>query len=221
MHPSHFQVSLRSPSSSSSSSFPPKRFDSKSLPQKISAFSKHSLPKKNVVFLWQVIRGGELDIKVRITDPQGRVVLDEFHSENSENNEGEHEFFPEEKGDYEICFDNHMSTFSSKVVEFYLLTGHEDTGSEVEVHKPVPAALVNLFPTENSIDKVWISMTELRNHFVYFIGREARLRQTIDDTSLRLVYLTFLEAFALLGVSFAQIFFLKRFFEPRRSVTRP
>jgi len=74
---------------------------------------------EEVTFEFVVTRGGLLDVNFRIQSPNGKMLHDQLH------------FFPEgeefvktlridELGSYSFCFDNQMSRWTAKVVQFEL-----------------------------------------------------------------------------------------------------
>jgi len=178
-------------------------------------FSQHLPADIDIVFLWHVVRGGDLDIRVRMSDPSGKVIFEELHSD--EEDSGEHEFTPDEVGDYEICFDNRMSTWTPKVIAFSLLT-ELDNEEEVPVHKAIPAGLADIYPTETSLNTLDTRMKDLHNHFRHLKTLEAQSRKTIENTNSRVMWISIGESLVLLGMSIGQIFYLRRFFETRRPV---
>lgn len=61
----------------------------------------------------QVQSGGSFDVDYEVTGPQGRVVLDGFKER-----QGDFVFTAYEVGEYKFCFNNEMSTFAEKFVDF-------------------------------------------------------------------------------------------------------
>lgn len=59
-------------------------------------------------------------------------------------------------------------------------------------------------------------MELLLDHQEYIKSREARHRHVVEQTYTMIMRWTFLEALVLIGVSFAQVYYLKRFFETKR-----
>ena len=82
--------------------------------QKITASSK-------VAFEYRVTRGGLLDINIKVTAPSGRVLHQELHFFRGAD-EGVTKFDAEEDGVYSFCFDNEMSRWTAKVVDFDVIS---------------------------------------------------------------------------------------------------
>jgi len=179
-------------------------------PGESECFFEHLEANHSTTFIYSVYRGGELDIKVELYNPKSDLLFEEFHSEDSEDG-GIHEFQPEETGDYEICFDNEMSTFTSKFIYFELTKEHP-TNEEEEIHvgKKVPVSTVDLDPVETSMYKIEEQMEELVRHFHYLKGREIQHRELMETTSERLAWVTIIETILLLGMSLFQIIIIHR-----------
>lgn len=61
----------------------------------------------------QVQSGGSFDIDYVVTGPGNKVILD-----GSKERQGDFVFTAQQIGDYEFCFNNEMSTFAEKFVDF-------------------------------------------------------------------------------------------------------
>ena len=57
--------------------------------------------------------GGSFDLDYEVTGPGGKVVLD-----GEKERQGDFVFTGKEVGEYKFCFNNEMSTFAEKVVDF-------------------------------------------------------------------------------------------------------
>lgn len=57
--------------------------------------------------------GGSFDINYDVTGPGNKVILD-----GEKERQGDFVFTANEVGDYKFCFDNEMSTYSEKFVDF-------------------------------------------------------------------------------------------------------
>jgi len=176
-------------------------------PGETECFFEHLEANHTTTFYYSVYRGGELDIQVQLYNPQNELLFEEFHSEDLEDG-GIHEFQPQETGDYEICFDNQMSTFTTKNIFFSLIKEQEN--EEIHVGRKVPASTTDLDPVETSMYKIEQQMEDLMRHFHYLKGREIQHRELMEQTSERLVWVTIAETILLLGMSLCQIIFIHR-----------
>lgn len=65
------------------------------------------------VLLKQVQSGGSFDVDYTVTAPGGKIVLD-----GTKERQGDHVFTAQSNGEYSFCFNNEMSTFAEKMVDF-------------------------------------------------------------------------------------------------------
>lgn len=61
----------------------------------------------------QVQSGGSFDLDYSVLAPNGRTVM-----EATKERQGDFVFTAKDTGEYRFCFDNDMSTFSEKTVDF-------------------------------------------------------------------------------------------------------
>lgn len=66
-----------------------------------------------MVTMYQVQSGGSFDVDYTVTGPGGKVILD-----GEKDRQGDFVFTAKEQGEYEFCFNNEMSTFAEKYVDF-------------------------------------------------------------------------------------------------------
>lgn len=61
----------------------------------------------------QVQSGGSFDVDYSVTAPGGKIVLD-----GTKERQGDFVFTAQSVGEYTFCFNNEMSTFAEKMVDF-------------------------------------------------------------------------------------------------------
>lgn len=61
----------------------------------------------------QVQSGGSFDVDYTVTAPGGKIVLD-----GTKERQGDFVFTAQSVGEYTFCFNNEMSTFAEKMVDF-------------------------------------------------------------------------------------------------------
>jgi len=171
--------------------------------------------KAHTVF-FEVVRGGQRDIRVQVTSPSQQVVFEELHTE-SEGQLGLHELEPEEGGYYELCFDNRMSTWSSKVIQFSIYREDPDSiDEEVPVHKKKPILSDDVNDVMEAFDNLNMGLSSLMRHFKIWRTREAQHREVVANTDQRMMLISVGELLILLGVSLGQIFVIRRAFDIRK-----
>ena len=71
----------------------------------------------NVCCLFQVIRGGNFDVDLRLFSPSGKIMYDEQRKQYDSIS-----FYVEETGEHYFCFSNEFSSFTHKTVYFDLIS---------------------------------------------------------------------------------------------------
>merc|ERR1711879_839473 len=117
-------------------------------------------------------------------------------------------------GVYTICFDNTMSRFTAKVLQFNYLI-HDKWGlPEADDDDQDPSELLQ--PMEKSARRISEELEVLSVHQQYMRNREMRHIWTQRSANVRIFWLSVLESIALLTISFAQVYYIKRFFKQNR-----
>jgi hypothetical protein len=68
----------------------------------------------------QVQSGGSFDVDYSVTGPTDKVILD-----GTKERQGDFVFTANEVGEYRFCFNNEMSTFAEKMVDFEIAVRHK------------------------------------------------------------------------------------------------
>jgi len=69
-------------------------------------------------FCYQVQSGGSFDVDYTVVGPNEKVILD-----GSKERQGDFVFTANDAGEYRFCFNNEMSTFAEKMVDFEIAVG--------------------------------------------------------------------------------------------------
>ncbi|XP_014674061.1 PREDICTED: transmembrane emp24 domain-containing protein 2-like [Priapulus caudatus] len=155
---------------------------------------------------FEVAEGGFLDIDVKITGPDGKVI---YTGERESN--GKYTFAAHIDGTYVYCFSNVMSTVTPKIVMFSMdvdekkISSGEDTG---EQHKKL----------EDMVNQLSSSLVGVKHEQEYMEIRDRIHRSINENTNSRVVLWSFFEALVLVTMTVGQVYYLKRFFEVRRVV---
>ncbi|KJE95497.1 transmembrane emp24 domain-containing protein [Capsaspora owczarzaki ATCC 30864] len=169
-------------------------------------FHDHIERGSKLTVAFQVYEGGFLDIDIKITGPDGKIVYS-----GDRETDAKYTFGASETGRYTYCFGNKMSSLTPKILMF-----------TVDIHtpeKPKPAG------TEEHTDMLDSMVAQLHDHLTtvrrdqdYMEVREATHRGTNDSTNSRVLWWSFFEAIILVTMAVAQVFYLKRLFEVKRVV---
>lgn len=168
-------------------------------------FFEKAIASTKLGFTFEVIEGGFLDIDVSIFDPDGNMIHQEPKASS-----GKYTIEANRDGPYKYCFSNKMSTVTPKVVMFSV-----ETARQVQ-HKLSGAQ--DQEKLNDMIKELTNSMTSVKHELEYLSVRDRIHRNVNDSTNSRVIVWTWVEMLILLGVSWGQVVYLKRFFEVRRVI---
>jgi len=152
-----------------------------------------------------VTRGGLLDIDLRITAPNKEVIYSGLQFEGSQ-----YSFTASMSGLHEVCWNNEMSRWTAKVVQFDVTVGEEpDDESNYITHS-------SLNPMEDSISRLEHLLDNIQRDQFYLRVREQRHRDTAESTNGRVLYYSIFESFVLISISLGQVYYLRKVFETKR-----
>eukprot|EP00013_Stygamoeba_regulata_P021213 CAMPEP_0177657750 /NCGR_PEP_ID=MMETSP0447-20121125/16384_1 /TAXON_ID=0 /ORGANISM="Stygamoeba regulata, Strain BSH-02190019" /LENGTH=210 /DNA_ID=CAMNT_0019162191 /DNA_START=14 /DNA_END=646 /DNA_ORIENTATION=+ len=169
----------------------------------------------NTVIDYHVLRGGLLDIRFEVAleqqYPDVKLLIETLHFEDQHS--GRYEFVAPETGTYRICFDNRMSRFTAKVVEFSISVndGRWGTGGG-------HAKSEHFKNMDQQARQLSDAVDDFTRHQHYLRAREIKHRNMIEETNSRVVIWSIVESTVLFAVSLFQIYTLRRFFEIRKVV---
>ncbi|EAL60582.1 hypothetical protein DDB_G0293540 [Dictyostelium discoideum AX4] len=158
---------------------------------------------KTSLLLYQVIRGGLLDINVKLTDPKGNTIFERLHFDTQM--KGKQSFTAGESGAYKVCFNNEMSRFTAKVVTF-------TWASEEEGVKEV-AKGDSITPMDQSVQKIERVLQSVIHEQKKLRYREQANRDTSESTNARVVWWTIAEVIVLVVMGVGQIWYLRKWFD--------
>jgi hypothetical protein len=106
-----------------------------------------------------------------------------------------------------------MSRLTPKEVDVEISVSQANGAGDTELAKKE-----HLDPLEQQILQLSAAMSAVHNEQKYMKMREARHRATNDSTNSRVLWWSFFEAVMLIGASLFQVYYLRRFFEDKRSL---
>ncbi|EKE38494.1 hypothetical protein ENUP19_0054G0128 [Entamoeba nuttalli] len=150
-----------------------------------------------------VISGGNKDIAFTVTDPSGSNIYSIVYEEGKYNNY----IYVNTKtpGVYSFCFDNTMSLYTSKLVEFKLQLEQIQPATEQEVKS-----------IKTKLQQVSTYLNDAKNDQRRLRIRENRNRQTGDATNLRTTILFLIGCFVIMAMGCFQVWYIKRQFKRGR-----
>ncbi|EGG14955.1 emp24/gp25L/p24 family protein [Cavenderia fasciculata] len=161
---------------------------------------------KTSLILYQVIRGGLLDIDFRLFDPRGNTLVSRLHFDTTM--KGRQTFTAAESGAYKLCFNNEMSRFTPKVVTFTWTL--EDSDKDF-----VKSDTLN--PMEQSIHKIERTLQSISVEQKKLRYREQTNRDTSENTNGRVIWYSIIQVFVLISMGIGQIWYLRRWFDNKTS----
>ncbi|KAL0949883.1 hypothetical protein HGRIS_009916 [Hohenbuehelia grisea] len=159
----------------------------------------HKHDKMTVTY--QVAGGGHLDIDFWLADPTGTLL-----AKHVKQSTGSVSVTSEKDGRFEYCFSNQMSTIADKFVSF-------------NVHGVIYVSEDDVVaPIEREIRSLANGITAVKDEQEYIVVRERTHRNTAESTNSRVKWWSVLQAVMLFSVVAWQVYYLKSFFEVRRSI---
>ncbi|XXG99835.1 hypothetical protein Hte_006176 [Hypoxylon texense] len=184
------------------------------LTYKISANEKacfYAAPEKKgakVAFYFAVQSGGSFDINYEVTGPGDKVILD-----GEKERQGDFVFTANEVGEYKFCFDNDMSTYSEKFVDFEIAVEDEVRAQLPSKQGSTPEQTSAL---EESIYKVSGQLSTIARNQKYFRTRENRNFSTVRSTEGRIVNFSLIQCCMMVCMGALQVFVVRFFFQGAR-----
>lgn len=160
---------------------------------------------------YQVITGGNYDVDVELTSPNGPVLYKEVKKQYDS-----YTWTTDARGEYRFCFSNEFSTFTHKLVYFDFKVGDEE---------PIKSALGDrvtaLTQMETSANALHENLKVVVDYQTHHRLREAQGRAFAEDLSDRVQYWSLGQSIVILAVSIGQILVLRSFFTDKRPHLSP
>ncbi|KAJ5182978.1 hypothetical protein N7492_000594 [Penicillium capsulatum] len=161
-----------------------------------------------VAFYFAVQSGGSFDIDFTVTAPGGKIIQD-----GSKERQGDFVFTAQSTGEYSFCFDNDMSTFAEKMVDFEIAVENEQRHQLPSRQGASPEQTTSL---EESIYKLSSQVSTISRNQKYFRTRENRNFSTVRSTERRIFNFSVIEGLMMLSMAALQVFVVRFFFQGAR-----
>uniref|UniRef100_A0A6B2LJV4 GOLD domain-containing protein n=1 Tax=Arcella intermedia TaxID=1963864 RepID=A0A6B2LJV4_9EUKA len=162
----------------------------------------------NVGVMFTVTKGGRLDIDIRMIDPFGTVISGE-----KKQSQGRYSFTAAHAGSYAVCFNNEMSSFSTKIIDMDIEVTEPDSYEEIEA-----ATEEELIPLLEILTQLRDNVKNLLSDQKYLEMRDLAHIATNESTNNRVFWWGAFELIILFGSGLFQVFYLRRIFEKRSSI---
>ncbi|OXV08692.1 hypothetical protein Egran_03549 [Elaphomyces granulatus] len=164
-----------------------------------------------VAFYFAVQTGGSFDIDYTVVGPGDKPIVD-----GTKERQGDFVFTAQSVGEYRFCFDNDMSTFAEKMVNFEISVENEQRAQLPSKQGASPEQASAL---EESVYKVSAALSTILRNQKYFRTRENRNFSTVRSTEQRIFNFSVIESLMIIAMAGLQVFIVRFFFQGARKGT--
>ncbi|KAF2791096.1 hypothetical protein K505DRAFT_409445 [Melanomma pulvis-pyrius CBS 109.77] len=161
-----------------------------------------------VAFYFAVQSGGSFDVDYSVVGPTEKVILD-----GTKERQGDFVFTANDVGEYRFCFNNEMSTFAEKMVDFEIAVENENRAQLPSKQGSSPEQTTVL---EESIIKLSAQLSTISRNQKYFRTRENRNFSTVRSTERRIFNFSLMEGALMVTMAGLQVFIVRFFFQGAR-----
>ncbi|THC92271.1 hypothetical protein EYZ11_008253 [Aspergillus tanneri] len=164
-----------------------------------------------VAFYFAVQSGGSFDVDYSVVGPGDKVILD-----GTKERQGDFVFTAQSIGEYRFCFNNEMSTFAEKMVDFEIAIENEERAQLPSRQGASPEQASAL---EESIFKLSAQLSTISRNQKYFRTRENRNFSTVRSTERRIFNFSVIEGLMMVSMAGLQVFVVRFFFQGARKAS--
>ncbi|KAJ9639966.1 hypothetical protein H2201_006864 [Coniosporium apollinis] len=161
-----------------------------------------------VAFYFAVQSGGSFDVGFSVVGPNEKIIMD-----GTKERQGDFVFTANDVGEYRFCFDNEMSTFAEKMVDFEVAVENESRAQLPSKQGTSPEQTTVL---EESILKLSAQLSTINRNQKYFRTRENRNFSTVRSTERRIFNFSVIEGIMMVSMAGLQVFIVRFFFQGAR-----
>ncbi|KAF1945531.1 endosomal cargo receptor [Clathrospora elynae] len=162
-----------------------------------------------LAFYFAVQSGGSFDVDYSVVGPNDKVILD-----GTKERQGDFVFTANEVGEYRFCFDNEMSTFAEKMVDFEIAVENEAARAKIPSKQGSSPEQTSVL--EESILKLSAQLSTISRNQKYFRTRENRNFSTVKSTEKRIFNFSLMESGLIMTMAGLQVFIVRFFFQGAR-----
>ncbi|OAL47001.1 hypothetical protein IQ07DRAFT_590467 [Pyrenochaeta sp. DS3sAY3a] len=162
-----------------------------------------------VAFYFAVQSGGSFDVDYSVTGPNEKLILD-----GTKERQGDFVFTANDAGEYKFCFNNEMSTFAEKMVDFEIAVENEAARAKIPSKQGSTPEQTSVL--EESMLKLSAQMSTISRNQKYFRTRENRNFATVKSTEKRIFNFSLMESGLMVTMAGLQVFIVKFFFQGAR-----
>ncbi|KAL2025094.1 hypothetical protein VTK56DRAFT_96 [Thermocarpiscus australiensis] len=163
---------------------------------------------EKIAFYFAVQSGGSFDIDYEVTGPGGKYIMD-----GQKERQGDFVFTAREVGEYKFCFNNEMSTYTEKFVDFEIAVENE---ARVTLPAKQGTSPEQTSALEESLFKISGQLSTITRNQKYFRTRENRNFSTVRSTEKRIINFSLIQIFLVVCMGALQVFIVRFFFQGAR-----
>ncbi|XP_071140120.1 transmembrane emp24 domain-containing protein 7-like isoform X2 [Mytilus edulis] len=156
---------------------------------------------------FQVISGGQYDVDMELTAPNGQVLYKDVKKQYDS-----FTWTPDQSGVFKFCFSNEFSTFTHKIVYFDFQVGDEKPLFEQEGKHATAMTLM-----ETSAVNIHEDLRNILDDQTHHRLREAQGRVFAENLNDRVFYWSLGQSLIILFVGIGQVLVLRSFFTDKRT----
>ncbi|KAI9740467.1 MAG: hypothetical protein M1834_005047 [Cirrosporium novae-zelandiae] len=162
-----------------------------------------------VAFYFAVQAGGSFDVDYSVVGPGEKIIMD-----GTKERQGDFVFTAQQVGDYRFCFNNEMSTFQEKMVDFEIAVENEAHVAQLPSKQGTTPEQTSQL--EESIFKLSGQLSTISRNQKYFRTRENRNFSTVRSTEQRIFNFSLAESLMMVTMAGLQVFIVQFFFKGAR-----
>lgn len=175
-----------------------------------SCFFAHVNQKSaKVAFYFAVQSGGSFDIDYEVVGPNEYSIM-----EGAKERQGDFVFTANNPGEYRFCFNNEMSTFAEKIIDFEIAVENEEARAKLPSKQGTSPEQTSVL--EESLLKLSSQLSTINRNQKYFRTRENRNFSTVRSTERRIFNFSIIEGVMMVTMAGLQVFIVRFFFQGAR-----
>ncbi|KAK3308166.1 emp24/gp25L/p24 family/GOLD-domain-containing protein [Chaetomium strumarium] len=163
---------------------------------------------EKIAFYFAVQSGGSFDVDYKVTGPNGKYIMS-----GEKERQGDFVFTAREVGEYKFCFNNEMSAYTEKFVDFEIAVENE---ARVTLPAKQGASPEHTESLEESLFKISGQLSTITRNQKYFRTRENRNFSTVRSTEKRIINFSLIQMALVVCMGALQVFIVKFFFQGAR-----
>ncbi|KAL1890178.1 hypothetical protein Cpir12675_005517 [Ceratocystis pirilliformis] len=176
--------------------------------EKACFYTRATKQGEKLAFYFAVQSGGSFDIDYQVKNPASRLVMN-----GEKERQGDFVFTANLVGEYEFCFNNGMSTFADKLVDFEIAAENE-ARAQLPSKKGTSPEQTSVL--EESVYKISGQLSTITRNQKYFRTRENRNFSTVHSTEGRIINFSLIQCALIVCMGALQVFIVRFFFQGAR-----